>query len=78
MEFFNFEEWRIEGRRRAGAKGSPDIDTETFTLDSDGSEVFIYYNVELKSTGFKTLIDRMTVKQFSTRFFSLMEVEAES
>lgn len=75
MEIFNFEDWRAEGRRRARAKGIPNKDTETFTLDTDGSEVYIYYNVELKSTNYKTLVERMTVGQFSTRFFSMLEVE---
>lgn len=75
MEIFNFEDWRAEGRRRARAKGSPNEDTETFSLETDGSEVYVYYNVELKSTHFKTLVERMTVTQFSTRFFSMLEVE---
>lgn len=78
MEFFNYEEWRLEGRRRAKAKGKPDLDTERFLLEVIDNEVFVYYTVDLKSTLFRTLVERMSNTQFSTRFFSMLEVEEDA
>ena len=74
MEIFNYADWRAEGRRQAFSKGNPDIDTEMLHLDFMLGTVEVVYTVDLKTTGFRTVVDRMTNEQFSTRFMSMLEV----
>lgn len=77
MEFFDYADWRAEGRRKAKAKGNPDLETERVFLRVSIDEVLIYYYVELQTTWFQTVVAKFDEREFSTRFFNMLEVEGQ-
>lgn len=73
MEIFPYEDWLIEGRRLAKARGIPNFDTESFSLRYEGGCIEIHYSVELKSTGFNAYIESIPIEDFDKKFFALLE-----
>lgn len=77
MEFFNYADWLAEGRRLAKGTGNPDLDTEMLHLDVQEGYIEVVYTVDLKTTGFRTVVDKFSGESFSARFFNMLEVEGQ-
>lgn len=77
MEFFNYADWIADGRRAAFAKGRPNVETERLSLRTVGKSIFVTYHVELKTTDFEVDVEKMSVDQFSARFFNMLGVEGQ-